>query len=95
MNASEIVECDSEEEAEEAAVEMSLQVMDSYQQVMDIFYEEASHNYEGDFIDIEEMKMDNTAYEIFEIVDTKGKSIAELENEFHSDKDTFVKIYCN
>ena len=92
-----IVDCTDQKEAEMAGAEMSRDViidfglindeMESYINSED-YDEEESYEYEDELIG------EDIAYEIYEIVDAKGLSDKELENEFYNDKEDFVKKYC-
>lgn len=98
MDSSIIVYCNSVEEAEEIATEISLRIMESYSCIMDDFYENASEDYEEGtdewYEAIEEMKQENVAYNIYTVSHTKGKSIRELEHEFRNHRDRFIETYC-
>lgn len=98
MDAHIIEECDSMEEAEEIALEASLNVMESYSCIIDDIYEAASEEYEQETDEwykvVEDMKQEATAWEIYPVVDIKDKSIRELEEEFWNNKEEFIKTYC-
>lgn len=98
MNTTMIVDCDSESEAEEIAIEASYEVMNSYSSITEAFYEEASEKYEKNTSDwyyyVDELMKQNIAYEIYPITDAQGESIWELENELLNDKKGFIETYC-
>lgn len=94
-----IVDCRDEGEAEDIGVEMSYDVMGSYECISSSFQEEASEEFEEGSDEwyqfIEDAKAENVAYVIYEIVDTKGKSVRELEEEFYNDREGFIEEYCS
>ncbi len=100
MNSFLVVECESMEEAEEIGSQESLNVMESYNDIMSSIYEEASQEYEEETDEwygmVDSIMEENSAYEIFEIKNTKveGRTMTDLENEFFNDKDSFIKKYC-
>lgn len=98
MDSHVIVECDSMAEAEEVALVESMDVMESYSCIMDEIYEAASEDYEEGtdewYQAVEDMKQDSAEWRIYYVIDTKGKSINELEVEFWNDEDEFIRTYC-
>ena len=44
--------------------------------------------------ELEEFILDNIEYIIFEVIDTHGKTLRELEREFTDDPDGFVSDFC-
>lgn len=98
MNSHVIVECNSMAEAEEVALEESMDMMESYSCIMDDIYEAASEDYEEGtdewYQAVEDMKRSDAKWEIYYVIDTKGKSANRLEVEFEIDKDKFIKTYC-
>lgn len=98
MYTTQVVECPSLEEAEEIGLEESRRVMESYNCIIESIYEQASEEYEEwshEWEDmVNEIMEENTSYQVFEIKDSKGKSIQELDEEFYNDKESFIKEYC-
>lgn len=93
-----VIEVDSIKEAEEWAAEESREVMDSYEDVMEGFInnaesyglEEGTEEYDEY---IEECIQENIGYQIWEVVD-RYASLAEMENDFFNSKDEFIKNHC-
>ena len=84
-------------EAEMIAAEISREVINDFGLIenemedyinSEDYDEEASYEYEDELIE------EDIAYDIYEIVDTKGLSDGELENKFYNDKEDFIKNYC-
>ena len=99
MEQTAIVDVENLEEAEDYAVEMSYDVMDSYSCIIESFEEDAySEGLEEGTREwdefIEECRSENNAYELWPITETKGKTVEELESEFFNDKHGFVEAYC-
>lgn len=93
-----IVNCTNEGEANDIGLEMSFDVMESYECITNVLEEEASEEYERDTHEwcdyLEQLKGENSYYIIYPIVDTKGKSTRKLEKEFWNNREEFVKTYC-
>jgi hypothetical protein len=96
-NAFAIVDCRDQEEAEITGAEMSREVIDDFGLIdnemeeyinSEDYNEEDSYDYENALIE------EDVAYEIYEVIDTKGVSDEILEIEFWNDKENFVKEYC-
>ena len=92
-----IVDCKDQEEAELIAAEMSREVINDFGLIDDEmeayvnsedYDEEESYDYENELIE------EDIAYQIYEIIDTKGISDEILEIEFYNDKEEFIKNYC-
>lgn len=92
-----IVDCKDQEEAELAGAEMSREVINDFGLIDDEmeayvnsedYDEEESYDYENELIE------EDIAYQIYEIIDTKGISDEILEIEFYNDKEEFIKNYC-
>lgn len=92
-----IVDCGDQDEAELTAREMSREVINDFGLVDDEmeayinsedYDEEDSYEYEDELIE------EDIAYDIYEIVNTKGFSDEELENKFYNNKEEFIKNYC-
>lgn len=98
MDAHDVVDCADEEEAESIGLEMSIDVMDSYECISDDLEEAASEEYEPGSEEWEDylyqLKQENSSYVIYPIVDTKGKSEKELEELFWNDRIGFIEEYC-
>ncbi len=86
-----------QKEAEMTGAEMSREVINDYGLVDDDmedyinsedYDEEASYDYENELIE------EDIAYNIYEVIDTKGLSDEDLESEFYNDKEEFIKNYC-
>ena len=84
-------------EAEMTGAEMSREVINDYGLIDDDmeeyinsedYDEETSYEYEYELIE------EDIAYDIYEVIDTKGLSDEELESEFWNDKENFIKNYC-
>lgn len=91
-----VVECLNDKEAEECAIEMSYEVMDSYNRVdeelldyIGIDYDDIDNHIE----EYEEVRAENTAYEVWEVKDTM-KSLDELNELFYNDTEDFIEKYC-
>lgn len=105
INDKTLVEVSDWKEAIEIAIEMSLEVMDSYSQVYDTL--EAEVQEEIDFNDtvnwtderIEKLRTEiyrsNLYFDIFELDENKIKDIPseQLEAEFFNDEETFLSEY--
>lgn len=93
-----VVNCRDEGEAEDIGIEMSYDVMDSYECISSSFEEDASDEYEEGTDEwyeyIEAARAENVSYTVYEILDTHGKSEKELENEFWNDRSGFIEKYC-
>ena len=94
-----IVDCNSREEAVEIAIQMSYDVMDSYRCIMEELtlyaserHEEGSPEWQEE---LENARRENLCYDIFRVLNTRGKSIPELEEELYDDKNQFFSNYCN
>jgi hypothetical protein len=92
-----IVDCKDQKEVEMTGAEMSREVINDFGLVDDEmeayinsedYDEEDSYGYEDELIE------EDIAYDIYEVVDTKGLSNEELESEFYNDKEDFIKNYC-
>ena len=92
-----IVDCKDQKEAEMTGAEMSREVINDFGLIDDEmeayvnsedYDEEESYEYEDELIE------EDIAYEIYEVVDTKGISDEILEIEFWNDKENFIKNYC-
>ena len=93
-----IVEVDNIQQAENFASEESLEIMHSYDQITDDFYQEAES--EGLEVDseeynqyIEECINSNIAYQIWEVVDCYD-TFRKMQSDFYNDMDNFVKKHC-
>lgn len=98
MNSVAIVDCENEGEARDIAIDMSYEVMDSYNCIHSSFEQDASFEYDegtdGWYQFIEDLRSENVFYYIHEIIDTKGKTQKELENELWENYDSFIEKYC-
>lgn len=99
MEETAIIDVNTLKEAEDYAIEMSYDVMNSYLCIQEAFEEDAiSEGFEEQTQEweefIEECRAEDVAYDVWRILDTKGKTREELEKEFHNDKENFIKKYC-
>lgn len=95
-----IIEADTAEEVEGICQEMSVDLQQSYSDLildnMGIYEEarEATDN-EDDYEQyLEDWLNENAAYDIYPIISTKNYSLEELEDMLYRDFDGFVKNYC-
>lgn len=98
MNSHAVVDCRDEDEADDIGLEMSLDVMSSYECIIGDLEDEADEGYErysDEWYDyLEELKIENFSYFVYLITDTKGRSDKELEEEFWNDRISFIETYC-
>lgn len=92
-----IVECDSEKEAEQIAAQASRDVMESYNEIILSLEDEAKDRSNTDELDefFEWLVEKNIDFELYPILDTKGKTLEQLDNEFYNDPEEFIKTYCS
>lgn len=96
MNASDIVDIDSYEEAELLAEDMSLDVMNSYSCIIDSWEEEIRcKGIEEDSDALDEAMKENMYYSIYEITHTFDESLGELRDEFWNNQEEFIRRYCS
>lgn len=98
MHTNFVMEADPEQEVENEAVAASIEVMSDYSSIMEDIYEQASEEYEVETDEwwdlVSAIQEENVAYGIYPIVNTKGKTLEELDEEFCNDPDGFIETYC-
>lgn len=94
INDSTIKECNSLEEAEKIGRQLSLDVMEEYDIMNELYEDYKEEGTEDQHEEIEELMEENVDYEIYLIGNTNNKSFKELLEEFINNKEEFVKTYC-
>ena len=94
-----VITVDSVEEAEDIAMEMSYNVMDSYAEISDYFEtmaegEGLEPNSEEWNVFIDECKAESVLYDIHPITVKTEKTDEELSEEYFRRPDEFIKEYC-
>lgn len=97
MNAHAVVEVDSIKEARELACDMSRDVMEDYDEIMDEFYasaegagiEEDTYQFYDYIVDCIN---DNIDYNIWEV--DRPYDLEQMEKDFYNDMDDFIKNHC-
>ena len=93
-----VIEAKDINEARQEAHEASLEVINNYSCILDILEEEADNLYERDTEDwnsyFEQLQDEDTAYEIYEIVNETNNSLEHLNELFCNDPDEFINKYC-
>lgn len=94
-----VVEVDDLEEAEAYGVEMSIDVINSYHNIIEEFYESA----EADGLEINSPEWDeyideciesDIVYNIYPLTTETDKTLEELTDEFYYNEKEFLNIYC-
>ena len=98
-----VIEVENMDEAEDYAREESIDIMNSYSEVMDDLAAEAEAMADYDYYDYEDDAFNeayedalnaNVAYEIYRIKDEVTESLERLNQEFYNDPEDFIKKYC-
>lgn len=98
MNEKAVIEVAKEEEAVEIAEEMSMMVIENYDDIYNTFVDEADFNGLDNESDewyeyIEDQIKEDIDYEVYKVKEN-NKSLEELNDLFLNDSDDFIKKYC-
>lgn len=98
-----VIEVENMEEAEEYAISESVDVIGSYNEIMDDIQTDAE-GYVDDFYDedyeealdqaMAEAIEEDVAYEIYEITKETTESLEQLNKKYYQDPEGFIKEYC-
>ena len=89
INSYAVIEASSQDEAEIVAAEMSRDIIDSYEYMLNLYDEEEDD--EEDYIDAVE---ENIAYEVYPFITETTKSLDELNDEFQKNPNEILEKYC-
>lgn len=81
----------TEKDAEEAAIDESYYIMESYSSIMEDSTSGADEEYTNA---LNELMKENLQYEIYPIVKETNLSLEQLDNLFNNNPDDFLREYC-